>query len=277
LSVLCAVANQIATTIDKGALYEKTREAYDSLRLAQEQLLQSEKMAAVGQLISGVAHELNNPLRAILGYTQLLKSGEVPAARTGEFLEKLFKQAQRTHRIVENLLSFSRQHKPARQLVQLNQILEDTLSLREYDLRGSHIVLHRDFSPTLPLVAADFHQLQQVFLNILNNSVDAILEKTFGGEIWIRTRVAGEKLIVEFTDSGPGVENPNRIFDPFYTTKPVGKGTGLGLSICYGIVKSTEGRSRYGIRRRAGPRSAWSCHWRRPTQLRGTATERTTG
>jgi len=241
LSVLCAVANQIAATIDKGALFEKTREAYDSLRLAQEQLLQSEKMAAVGQLVSGVAHELNNPLTAILGYSQLLRSGEIPPARAGEFLEKLYKQAQRTHRIVENLLSFARQHKPERSPVQLNQILEDTLALREYDLRGSHIVVHRDFDSALPLTAADFHQLQQVFLNILNNAVDAIQDKSSAGEIWIRTHVEGQQLIVEFTDSGLGVENPNRIFEPFYTTKPVGKGTGLGLSICYGIVKEHGG------------------------------------
>jgi PAS domain S-box-containing protein len=241
LSVLCAVANQIAMTMDKRALYEKTRHAYDSLRLAQEQLLQSEKMAAVGQLISGVAHELNNPLTAILGYSQLLRSGEIPPSRTDEFLEKLYKQAQRTHRIVENLLSFARQHKPERKPVQLNQILEDTLSLREYDLRGSHIVVHRDFSPTLPLTAADFHQLQQVFLNILNNAVDAILEKKPAGEIWICTQTVEQKLVVEFTDSGTGIENPNRVFDPFYTTKPVGKGTGLGLSICYGIIKEHGG------------------------------------
>ena len=241
LNLLSAVGNQIATTIDKSLLLEKTREAYDGLRRAQEQLLQSEKMAAVGQLISGVAHELNNPLTAILGYSQLLKSEEFVQPRGAEYLEKLYKQAQRTHHIVQNLLSFARQHKPERSPVQLNQILEDTLVLREFDMKLNNIVIHREFDPNLPMTGGDFHQLEQVFLNILNNAVDAIQEKSGTGEIWIRTDVAGDKLRVEFTDSGPGVSNPHRIFDPFYTTKPVGKGTGLGLSICYGILKEHGG------------------------------------
>ncbi|MFZ0787100.1 MAG: ATP-binding protein [Candidatus Acidiferrales bacterium] len=241
LNLLSAIGNQIATTIDKSLLLEKTREAYETLRRTQEQLLQSEKMAAVGQLISGVAHELNNPLTAILGYSQLLKSEELTNSRGTGYLEKLYKQAQRTHHIVQNLLSFARQHKPERAPVQLNQILEDTLVLREYDMKLSNIVIRREFDPNLPTTGGDFHQLQQVFLNILNNAVDAIQEKGGSGEIWIHTEAIGNRLRVEFTDNGPGVQNPNRIFDPFYTTKAVGKGTGLGLSICYGIVKEHGG------------------------------------
>jgi len=241
LNLLFAVGNQIATTIDKSLLLEKTREAYETLRRTQEQLLQSEKMAAVGQLISGVAHELNNPLTAILGYSQLLKSEDYVRPRGLDYLEKLYKQAQRTHHIVQNLLSFARQHKPQRASVQVNQILEETLALREYDLKLNNIVVHREFDANLPPTAGDFHQLEQVFLNILNNAVDAIHEKGGLGEIWIRTEVAGERLKVEITDNGAGVSHPHRIFDPFYTTKPVGKGTGLGLSICYGIVKEHGG------------------------------------
>jgi PAS domain S-box-containing protein len=241
LNLLSAIGNQIATTIDKSLLLEKTREAYETLRRTQEQLLQSEKMAAVGQLISGVAHELNNPLTAILGYSQLLKSEELMNPRGAGYLEKLYKQAQRTHHIVQNLLSFARQHKPERAPVQLNQILEDTLVLREYDMKLNNIIVHREFDPNLPATGGDFHQLQQVFLNILNNAVDAIQEKGGPGEIWIRTEAAGNRLRVELTDNGSGVQNPHRIFDPFYTTKAVGKGTGLGLSICYGIVKEHGG------------------------------------
>jgi two-component system NtrC family sensor kinase len=198
-------------------------------------------MAAVGQLISGVAHELNNPLTAILGYTQLLRSEESANPRGADYLEKLYKQAQRTHRIVENLLSFARQQKPERTSVQINQILEDTLILREYDVKANRIRIHREFDPQLPLISADFHQLQQVFLNILNNAVDAVSEKGDAGEIWIRTGTEGNRLRVEFTDNGAGVRDSHRVFDPFYTTKPVGKGTGLGLSICYGIVKEHGG------------------------------------
>jgi PAS domain S-box-containing protein len=241
LNLLFAVGNQIATTIDKSLLLEKTREAYESLRHAQEQLLQSEKMAAVGQLISGVAHELNNPLTAILGYSQLLQSEDTVPPRGADYLDKLYKQAQRTHHIVQNLLSFARQHKPQRAPIQLNQILEETLALREYDMKLNNILVHRQFDPNMPVTPGDFHQLEQVFLNILNNAVDAIREKGGPGELWIRTEAVGDRLKVEFADNGPGVSNPHRIFDPFYTTKPVGKGTGLGLSICYGIVKEHGG------------------------------------
>jgi two-component system, NtrC family, sensor kinase len=211
------------------------------LRRTQEQLLHSEKMAAVGQLISGVAHELNNPLTAILGYSQLLlSSGQMPPQGV-EYSDKLYKQAQRTHRIVQNLLSFARQHKPERVAVQLNQILEDTLALRDYDLRLSNIRVHYDLAPDLPITAADPHQLQQVFLNMVNNAVDAILEQSNEGDLWVSTRAKDQRLIVEFKDSGPGVKDPARVFDPFYTTKPVGKGTGLGLSICYGIISEHGG------------------------------------
>ena len=241
-NLLAAVGNQIATSIDKSLLLEQTREAYETLRHTQEQLLQSEKMAAVGQLIAGVAHELNNPLTAILGYTQLLQSGEFPQNRAADFVAKLDKQAQRTHRIVQSLLSFARQHKPERAAVLINKIVDDTLMLREYDMNVANILVHRQLDPNLPTTSGDFHQLQQVFLNILNNAVDAVAEnEEASGEIWIRTRKSNGRIVIEFTNNGPAVQNPHRIFDPFYTTKPVGKGTGLGLSICYGIVKEHGG------------------------------------
>jgi len=258
MNLLAAVGNQVAATIDKSVLLEQTRDAYESLRQAQEQLLQSEKMAAVGQLISGVAHELNNPLTAILGYSQLLKSEELMNPRGADYLEKLYKQAQRTHHIVQNLLSFARQHKPERTPVDLNQILEDTLTLREYDMNLNNIRIHRDFNRKLPPTGGDFHQLQQVFLNILNNAVDAIAEKGGKGEIWVRTDAVENRVRVEIIDSGPGVQNPHRVFDPFYTTKAVGKGTGLGLSICYGIVKEHGGEIQV---RNSPPRGAAFTIW----------------
>jgi two-component system NtrC family sensor kinase len=143
---------------------------------------------------------------------------------------------------VQNLLSFSRQHKPERVPVHLNQILEDTLALRDCDLRMSNIRLHLDLAENLPTAAADPHQLQQVFLNLVNNAVDAILEASAQGDLWVRTAKENGKFVVEFIDSGPGVKDASRVFDPFYTTKPVGKGTGLGLSICYGIITEHGGR-----------------------------------
>lgn len=244
VNLLIAVGSQISSAIERTLLYDQTRQAYDDLRRTQEQLLHSEKMAAVGQLISGVAHELNNPLTAILGYSQLLTSCGQVGPQGLEYSEKLYKQAQRTHRIVQNLLSFARQHKPERVPVRLNQVLEDTLALRDYDLRMSNILLHLDLADDLPLAAADPHQLQQVFLNLVNNAVDAILEVSAQGELWVRTAKEGDKFVVEFVDSGPGVKDPSKVFDPFYTTKPVGKGTGLGLSICYGIISEHGGQIR---------------------------------
>jgi PAS domain S-box-containing protein len=241
VNLLIAVGSQISSAMQRTLLYEETRQAYDDLRRTQEQLLHSDKMAAVGQLISGVAHELNNPLTAILGYSQLLTSSGQTGPQGLLYADKLYKQAQRTHRIVQNLLSFSRQHKPERCSVLLNQILEDTLALRDYDLRMSNIRVHLELDPALPLTAADPHQLQQVFLNMVNNAVDAILEQSTDGDLWVHTGADGECIFVEFTDSGPGVKDASRVFDPFYTTKPVGKGTGLGLSICYGIVTEHGG------------------------------------
>jgi two-component system NtrC family sensor kinase len=239
--LLIAVGSQISSAMQRSLLYEEARQAYENLRRTQEQLLHSDKMAAVGQLISGVAHELNNPLTAILGYSQLLTSSGQTGPQGLEYADKLYKQAQRTHRIVQNLLSFSRQHKPERVPVHLNQILEDTLALRDYDLRMSNIRVNLELDPELPTVSADPHQLQQVFLNMVNNAVDAILEHATDGDVWVRTGCERDTLFAEFTDSGPGVQDPSRVFDPFYTTKPVGKGTGLGLSICYGIITEHGG------------------------------------
>jgi two-component system NtrC family sensor kinase len=244
INLLIAVGSQISNAIDRTLLYEETRQAYDNLRRTQEQLLHSEKMAAVGQLISGVAHELNNPLTAILGYSQLLTASPDVGPQGIEYSDKLYKQAQRTHRIVQNLLSFARQHKPERVAVHVNQILEETLALRDYDLRMKNIRVHLELAPDLPVTAADPHQLQQVFLNMVNNAVDAILEAASDGDLWVHTGLRGDRLVVEFTDNGPGVREPSKVFDPFYTTKPVGKGTGLGLSICYGIVTEHGGTIR---------------------------------
>ncbi len=239
-NMMVAVGRQLATTIEKVRLYEETCRAYEDLRKTQEQLLQSEKMSAVGQLIAGVAHELNNPLTAILGYAQLLES-EGLNDRASDFVRKLFKQAQRTHRVVQNLLSFARQRTPQKQEVDIRKIVDETLALREYDLKVNNILLERETMVDAPSVTADPHQLEQVFLNIINNAVDAILEGGKGGKLKVRIHGVDGQVRVEFLDSGVGIKDANRIFDPFYTTKSVGKGTGLGLSICYGIIKEHGG------------------------------------
>jgi two-component system NtrC family sensor kinase len=240
-NLLVAIGRQLATTIEKVRLYEETCRAYEDLRKTQEQLLQSEKMSAVGQLIAGVAHELNNPLTAILGYAQLLES-EGLNERAADFVNKLFKQAQRTHRVVQSLLSFARQRKPQKEHVEICKVLDETLALRDYDLKVNDIHLERDFEPTGLAVTADPNQLEQVFLNIINNAVDAMLEAGKGGTLKVRVYAKDGNLHTEFHDSGPGIKEPHRIFEPFYTTKSAGKGTGLGLSICYGIVQEHGGQ-----------------------------------
>lgn len=239
-NIMVAMGRQLATTIDRIKLYDETRKAYDDLRRTQEQLLQSEKMSAVGRMISGVAHELNNPLTAISGYTQLLE-GESTEPRIQGFIQKLYKQTERAQRIVQNLLSFSRQHKPQRIYADLRKVMEDTIALRDYELTSHNIVLQKEFEAALPPVVADPHQLEQVFLNIINNAVDAILETGHGGMLRIRIFSEDPDVVCEFHDSGPGMVDPKHVFDPFYTTKGVGKGTGLGLSICYGLVKEHGG------------------------------------
>jgi two-component system NtrC family sensor kinase len=239
-NLLVAISRQLATTVEKVQFYEETCRAYEDLRRTQEQLLQSEKMSAVGQLISGVAHELNNPLTAILGYAQLLEGAGLDH-RSADYVRKLFKQAQRTHRVVQNLLSFARQRKPQKQDVDLRKVLEETLALREYDLKVNNITLEREIPADIPPVVADPHQMEQVFLNVINNALDAMVEGSGNGVLKVRMFKKDALVCVEFDDSGPGIKDTNRIFDPFYTTKSVGKGTGLGLSICYGIVKEHNG------------------------------------
>jgi two-component system NtrC family sensor kinase len=204
-------------------------------------LVHAEKMAAVGQLVSGVAHEVNNPLTAIMGFADLLlENPELPETARKD-LRVILQEAQRTKQIVQNLLSFARQMPPQRNPVQLNVILRRTMQLRSYDFNSHGIRVVEHLDEELPDVMGDAHQLQQVFLNILNNAYDAVHEVGRTARIEIMTTKAGHNVEVSFRDNGNGVTHPDRIFDPFFTTKEVGKGTGLGLSICYGIVKEHGG------------------------------------
>jgi len=207
----------------------------------QAKLMHTEKMAALGQLVSGVAHEVNNPLAAIMGFADLLlENPAVPEDAKGE-LRVILEEAQRTRVIVQNLLSFAR-HMPAqREPVSAKALLQQVLKLRAYDLSSRNIEVAETYQEDLPLLVGDPHQLQQVFLNILNNAYDAIQEVHRPGRIEIGARERASHIEITFRDNGPGISHPERIFDPFFTTKEVGKGTGLGLSICYGIVRAHQG------------------------------------
>ncbi len=209
--------------------------------LLQAKLAHSEKMATIGRLVSGVAHEVNNPLAAILGFTDLLlENPEVPASAR-EDLKIILQETQRTKVIVQDLLSFARQRPVQRELVQVNSLLRQTIKLRSYDFASHGVEVIEEFEGKLAPAMGDAQQLQQVFLNILNNAYDAVQEARQRGQIKIRTRQQADCIEVAVTDNGTGISDPQRIFDPFYTTKHAGKGTGLGLSICYGIVRAHGG------------------------------------
>jgi two-component system NtrC family sensor kinase len=210
-----------------------------------DKLVHTEKMAAVGQLVSGVAHEVNNPLTAILGFADLLMQNPDLPESARKDLRVILQETQRTKQIVQNLLSFARQMPPQRNPVQLNPILRRTIQLRSYDLNSHGVEVIEHLDDALPDVIGDAHQLQQVFLNILNNAYDAVEEVGRPARIEIVSAKSGDSVEVSFSDNGNGITHPDKIFDPFFTTKEVGKGTGLGLSICYGIVQEHGGEILY--------------------------------
>jgi two-component system NtrC family sensor kinase len=219
------LAGDLAVTVDNAALHR--------------QLARAEKLAAMGQLVAGVAHELNNPLTSIVGYTELI-SDDVPQGPARQKLEKMLREAQRMKRIIENLLRFARQNSLAKKSANLEILLQDVLALREYHLHNNDIEVEVQIEAGLPHVALDEDQFKQILLNLLNNSIDA-LEGNSQKRIRIEASCTNGRVTLCFDDNGYGFADLNRVFDPFYTTKPVGKGTGLGLSICYGIVKEHGG------------------------------------
>ncbi len=219
------LASDLAVTIENTRLHH--------------QLVRAEKLAALGQLVAGVAHELNNPLTGILGYSELLVE-EVQEEKLSKRLQKLRHEAQRMKRIVDGLLRFARQNNPATRAADMEAALRDVVQLREYHLRKLAITIDVQMDPNLPKIAIGEDELKQVLLNILNNSIDAV-EESAQRSIRIRASRHDDRVVIQFEDSGPGFSELNRAFDPFFTTKPVGKGTGLGLSICYGIAQECGG------------------------------------
>jgi len=223
-------------------LLRASHESIDNLKRLQMQFVQSEKLASIGQLVGGAAHEINNPLTAILGYSELLAEDPSAGEKAKRLAEKIREQARRTKTLIDNLLSFARQA-PSEQRSQLNinAVVNTSAQFRRFDLRGKNIRIDVQTGAGIPEVRADMNQLLQVFSNIINNAVYA-MEETGGGTLTVRTLFEKGNVVILFSDTGPGLRDPRLVFDPFYTTKPVGKGTGLGLSICYGLIKDQGGQ-----------------------------------
>jgi signal transduction histidine kinase len=227
---------------DRARLLARAEQSVENLQRLQAQLVQTEKLVSLGQLAAGAAHEINNPLTAILGYSDLLADDASLPEKTRAISAKIRDQARRTKTLVGNLLSFARQVPAERILLDLNTVVTNAVQLRALDLRNSGTKIDLKLESVLPGVRGDGNQLMQVFFNIVNNAVDAMESHNGGGTLTIKTMRDRANVVILFSDTGPGLKEPHRVFDPFYTTKPIGKGTGLGLSICFGIVQEHAGK-----------------------------------
>ncbi len=220
-------------------LLQASQEAFQDLQRLQAQLVQAEKLAALGQLVGGAAHELNNPLTAMLGYSELL-AATVLSSEQRSWLQKIEQQIRRTRSLVSSLLSFAMQAPGEKAPLDINALVQTAVKLYPPQLHGAAIEVRTTLASNLPRVLADSNQLLQVCLHITNNALHAMAEN--GGVLDVSTRAKDDAIVIEFSDRGPGVKDPKRVFDPFYTTRPVGQGAGLGLSVCYGIIQEHKGR-----------------------------------
>ena len=237
---LSQVFNQMTTNVQ--ASRNELERTLETLKVTQEQLIQREKLSAIGEFVAGVTHELNNPLTSVVGYSELLQLSPLDETQARD-VNAIVTGAKRCQKIVQNLLSFARQHKAEKKPANINDVMQSVLEFMQYDLRTSNIAVETRFGENLPRVLIDAHQVQQVFVNIIQNGRQAIESFRPDGRMTITTEAVEGVVRVTLQDNGPGIsaENVSRIFDPFFTTKPVGKGTGLGLSLSYGIIKEHGG------------------------------------
>jgi signal transduction histidine kinase len=222
-------------------LLDQSRHSYENLERLQSQLVQKEKLASLGQLVAGAAHEINNPLAAILGYSELLASQASLQGEQASMAQKIGQQARRTRDLVSDLLSFSQQSPSEKSLLDIGGLVQRALQMNDVQIRGKNIRVEAIVEPGLPRIWGNSNQLLQTFLHLTENAIDA-LNDVGGGALLATARHVDQEIIIEFSDSGPGMADPERVFDPFYTTKPVGKGTGLGLSASYGVVQDHHGQ-----------------------------------
>ena len=236
------LSSLVALALGNARLHKELQARLQQISDTQEEVIQNEKMVALGSLLSGVAHELNNPLCAVLGYAQLMHQEELePKLRKG--VEVITREADRAATIVSDLLRFARRERPEKRSLGLSGVLLKTLERKAYDLKSSRVEVRTMLDPELPLVLGDFHQLQLVFMNLITNAQQAMFDHRGSGTLSIGGEHRNGRVILTFTDDGPGVaaENARRVFDPFFTTKAVGKGRGLGLSVCFAIVRDHGG------------------------------------
>jgi signal transduction histidine kinase len=222
-------------------LLEDSRRSFENEQRLQSHLVQREKLASLGQLVAGAAHEIDHPLTAIMEYSEKLWSNERLTAEQDTLVRKIVNQSQRTRELIANLLSFAQQSSGEKTMVDLGMLLQRSLQMRELQRHDQRIRIEASIEPNLPRVWGDGHQLFQAFVQIVENALDA-LEEAGGGALQVSAQQHGGEVVVQFSDSGPGVKEPHRVFDPFYTTKPIGKGTGLGLSAVYGVVQDHRGQ-----------------------------------
>lgn len=221
-------------------LLDESRQSYENLQRLQSHLVQKEKLASLGQLVAGAAHEINNPLAAILGYSELLASQATLQGEQATMAQKIGQQARRTRDLVADLLSFSQQNPSEKILIDVGGLVQRALQMNDVQIRGKNIRVEAILEPTLPRIWGNSNQLLQTFLHLTENAIDA-LNEVGGGALLVTARQVDKEVVIEFSDSGPGLADAERVFDPFYTTKPVGKGTGLGLSASYGVMQDHHG------------------------------------
>jgi signal transduction histidine kinase len=237
---LLIIVRQRLVDRERMRLLRASDNALENLKRLQAQMIQTEKLVSLGQLAAGAAHEINNPLTGILGYSELLAGDPNLTDKQRALADKVAALARRIKMLVTNLLSFARRVPAEKTLIDVGQVITSALNLNNLDVRGKNIRIEFTAAPELPHVRGDGNQIMQVFFNLVDNAVDA-LEEVGGGVLTIRALHEDANIIIEVADTGPGIKSPEHVFDPFFTTKPVGKGTGLGLSICYGIVQEHFG------------------------------------
>lgn len=249
LTLICMLALMLLLFFKQGlmdrkllTLLDQSRASYDDLQRLQGQLIQTEKLASIGRLVAGAAHEINNPLTAILGYSDLLVEAKKLPPEQHEMAEKIRQQARRTKHLVQNFLTFAKQAPTRMAPIDMASVIEDALQLQELDLEHRNIETLTRLPQGLVMVNGDANHLLQMCVHIFNNAMEAMADAHGQGTLTVALEVLDEQAVMTCQDTGPGVSEPDRIFDPFYTTKAVGKGTGLGLSACYGIVRDHGGQ-----------------------------------